>query len=555
MKKKPKLVDGFSFKQSSSNNLDDFNFKKNKVKPTDKKTIINQLDDSDFNDFNDISINPNKTYKNHDFSNLDISESLQNIDNEEVELPEKIGRRQRRKNKKLSKKLKKLNRPHKLLRRIIKLLVVILLLCGIGYGGYIGYKFIKASNNVFRGSIFQIFQNVPLKQDENGRSNFLILGTSEDDPGHEAAYLTDSMLVLSINQTTHDAYMFSVPRDLYVEYGEACPAGYAGKINAYFYCVSDGDTDEDEQNRLAKTQSLIGGIFGLDIQYGAHINYTVVRELVDAVDGIDVDIQGSNGEPGILDRTFDYICNYTCFNVKYDNGVHHLTGQQALYLAMARGHEAPTYGLSRSNFDREVNQQKIIIALKDKASSTGVLTDLNKITSIVDALGNNLRTTIQTNEIRTLADIASKTSSNNIHRLSLVGDDGSNSLLTTAHGDVVPIAGEFNYGDIQAYIHDMITSNPIAAENAPIAVFNGTDQSGFAQTKADELKAAGYNVSLVDNAPDGKYEKVEVYQIGSGNSATANALASLYSVTIKTTTPPISVGEDIRFVIILGSTN
>ena len=84
------------------------------------------------------------------------------------------------------------------------------------------------------------------------------------------------------------------------------------------------------------------------------------EKIIDAVGGVDIDIQGSNGAPGVLDRNFDWRCNYKCYMVKYDNGVHHLDGERALFLAMARGSVEPTYGLGNSNFDREKNQQKII---------------------------------------------------------------------------------------------------------------------------------------------------------------------------------------------------
>jgi anionic cell wall polymer biosynthesis LytR-Cps2A-Psr (LCP) family protein len=348
--------------------------------------------------------------------------------------------------------------------------------------------------------------------------------------------------------------MFSVPRDLYVEYEMACVAGYSGKINSYFSCVNSDDTKEAEQERLATTQKFIGDIFGLDIQYGVHVNHTVIKQAVDAVGGVDVDVQGSNGDSGVLDRNFDWRCNYKCYLVKYDNGVHHLDGEHALFLSMARGDIAPTYGLGNSNFDREKNQQKIIIALKEKAMSTGTLTNLSAVTKLIDAVGDNLRTNIQTNEIRTLMQIANEVKTSDIHTLSLIGDE--NNLVKS--GDyygasvVMPSAGIFDYSEIQAFVAKNLSSNPIVREAALIVVLNGTGQTGYGQTKADALTAEGYTVSLVDNAPEGVYSSVEIYQIGEGNSSTAEKLASLYDVVIKKTAPPIAVDSDVGFVIIFG---
>jgi LCP family protein required for cell wall assembly len=481
---------------------------------------------------------------------IDIDESLREIDNTEKST-DKISRKQRRRLAKLHKK------PRSKLSRIIKWLAIIVLLAGLAISGYMAYKFIVAGNNILQGNIFNVFKSQSLKQDSNGRSNFLILGTSEDDPGHDGANLTDSMLVVSVDQKNKNIYMFSVPRDLYVEYGTDCTAGSSGKINAYFSCVNSGTTAADEQDRLAKTQKLVGDIFGIDIQYGIHANGTVIKDAVNAVDGIDVDIEGSDGAPGILDRNFDWRCNYTCYYVKYDNGVHHLDGEHAWFLSMARGDTVPTYGLSNSNFDREKNQQKILMAIKTKAMTTGILTNLGAVTKLIDALGNNLRTNIQTNEIRTIMQLANSIKSSDMHTISLVSDDDP--VVTSGDYDgasvVMPSAGIYDYNDIQTLIAKNLSSNPIVREAASIVVLNGTGQSGFGKTKADILTADGFNVSLIDNAPDGTYDAVEVYQIGTGNSATAKKLASIYNVTIKTTSPPIAVDSDVRFVIIFGAAN
>ncbi len=480
----------------------------------------------------------------------DIDDSLRQIDDGGSVHKKHLFRRSRQN---LSKSPKR-RRP---VRRIIKWFFILLLIAGLGLGGYVGYKFLAAGGNIFKGSILDLVQNQPLKQDSNGRSNFLILGTSEDDPGHGGAYLTDSMMVLSIDQTNKNAYMFSVPRDLYVKYGMACNSGYAGKINEYFNCVSDNyNSAADEQKRLTETQAFVGNIFGLDIQYGIHVNNTVIKEAVDAVGGVDVDIQGSNGDPGILDRNFDWRCNYTCYLVKYDNGVHHLDGAHALYLAMARGDVAPTYGLSNSNFDREKNQQKIILALKDKAVTTGTLSNIGKVTGLIDALGKNLRTNIETKEIRTLMQLGSEIKSSDIHLISL--QDGDKSVVTSGNYNgasvVMPSAGIYDYTDIKAFIAQNLSSNPVTRENAKIVVLNGSDTVGVAQSAADTLKAKGFNVSLVDNAPTGNYSDVEIYVRDNTKTATLDALKSLYSnAVIKTSGVPLAVNGDVSFVIVYGT--
>jgi len=488
--------------------------------------------------------------RNQAIGRSDIDDSLREIDSLGG-----VSQASRRGKQKIGKPLKRRSP----VKRIFKWLGILILLAGLIVGGYVATKFFSAGTSIFKGSVFDIIKSQPLKQDSNGRSNFLILGTSEDDPGHGGAYLTDSMMILSIDQTNKNAYMFSIPRDLYVQYGMACNSGYSGKINEYFNCVSDDYTSSAaEQKRLTETQAFAGKIFGLDIQYGIHVDNTVIKQAVDAVGGVDVDIEGSNGDPGVLDRNFDWRCNYKCYLVKYTNGVHHLDGEHALFLSMARGDVAPTYGLGNSNFDREKNQQKIIIALKEKATTTGTLTNIGKITSLMDALGSNLRTNIQTSEIRTLAGLAANIKSSDIHSISL--QDANNSVVKTGNYNgqsiVMPAAGMYDYSEIQSFVSQSLSTNPVVREDAKIVVLNGSGVAGVGQTLADKLTSSQFVVSTVANAPDGNYGDIEIYSLNSTKTATLSALKSLYpKATIKTSSPPLAVAGGTSFVIVVGSAN
>ncbi len=542
MKNKRPIIDGFVPRRNGSQlgELHD-RHPKFKVQPIDRSLHTGD----------EVTQDVGRARAGNGLGRSDIDDSLRQIDDGKVNRQEHLFTRHNRQN--LNKSPKR-RRP---VRRAIKWFFIILLIAGIGLGGYLGYKFLAAGGSIFNGSILDLVQSQPLKQDSNGRSNFLILGTSEDDPGHGGAYLTDSMMVLSIDQQNKNAYMFSVPRDLYVKYGMACNSGYSGKINEYFNCVSDNyNSTADEQKRLSETQAFVGNIFGIDIQYGIHVNNTVIKEAVDAVGGVDINIQGSNGDPGILDRNFDWRCNYTCYLVKYDNGVHHLDGAHALYLAMARGDVAPTYGLSNSNFDREKNQQKIILALKEKAMTTGTLSNVGKVTGLIDTLGRNLRTNIETKEIRTLMQLGSEIKSSDIHLISL--QDGDKSVVKSGNYNgasvVMPVAGIYDYTGIKAFIAQNLSSNPVTRENAKIVVLNGSDTAGVGQTVADTLKSKGFNISLVDNAPTAKYADVEIYPLDKTKTATLDALKVLYpSAVIETSGSPLAVSQDVSFVIIYGS--
>lgn len=495
----------------------------------------------------------------------DIDDSLRGIDDETLQGDGKKTRKQRRQDKKDGKK------PKSKTRRIVKWVIIGLVVIILGIIGFFVVKSLNASGNVLQGSFLDLVQNEPLKEDANGRSNFLLVGTSEDDKGHEAGNLTDSIMILSISQSKKDAYTFSIPRDLYVEYGEACASGYRGKINVYFSCSDIGTDDAAEQNRLTKSRAFFGDIVGLDIQYAAHVNYTVLRDVVNAIGGsIQVNIEGNNGagpspEIGIMDSNFDWKCGKVSQRKKncppsghfidFQPGVQTLDAEHALYLAQARGHQAPTYGLAQSNFDRERNQQKILVAIRDKALSAGTLTNLGAVTGLIDALGGNLRTNVETKEIRTLMSLGQEINSTSILSIDLYTQD--NPIFTTgtlpgAGSSVYPKAGVGDYSELQAYLAKQLTSDPIAREGANITVLNGSGVVGVGQTVADKLTDKKFTIDEVANAPEGTYAAYEIYQIGEGNTATAAKLAELYKVTLKKTAPPVSVTGNTDFVIIVG---
>ncbi|MDB5183944.1 MAG: hypothetical protein JWO07_625 [Candidatus Saccharibacteria bacterium] len=497
----------------------------------------------------------------------EINASLTGIDDLETE-PEQ------------PKKGRKPHAPKSKKRKWIVRIILLILVIFLGIGGYFAYKTITASGNVLKGSIFDVFQNQPLKQDDNGRSNILVLGTSEDDPGHQAGNLTDSMMIMSIDQNKKNAFLISIPRDLYVKYGQACDSGYAGKINVYYSCVHSGSGVDADRNALTKTASFVGDIFGLDVQYGVNVNYTVMREMVNAVGGsITVNIEGDGDVPAgvkagsVMDSNFDWKCGVgdrkvthaqvlarcppSGHFIDYGPGPQVLDAEHALYLAQARGDSAPTWGLAQSNFDREKNQQKIIKALREKAVTAGVLSDFGKVSSIIDALGNNLRTTFETKEFHTLVSLAQDIKDNDIQSISLIdGVNGAKPVMTTGNVDgqsvVEPAAGTYDYSDLQLAIQQRMSSDPVIREAAPIAIYNGSGVAGVAQTESGKLKADKFVVDSVGNAPKGDYAQYVLYQIGDGNAGTLAKLQQRYNIKVTPGAPPIIVDSTAKFVLIIG---
>lgn len=460
----------------------------------------------------------------------DIEDSLNQIDNIAPPESQANGRHQRR-----AQRHQMSSRPTKPKKKtskgkIVKRIIIILILVIIGVVGYLAVKAFLAGGKVFNGNPLDILTTkTRLSEDENGRTNILIFGTSGytmEESAWDGAMLTDSIMVVSIDQDEHDAYMMSLPRDLYVQHTN-CPSlgTTTGKLNEVFYCAYA--PNQDEKAGAANLMAKAGEILGLDIQYYIHADWTALVQAVDAVGGVDVTIESTDPR-GIYDSST---------GIKYANGeVAHLNGEKALALARARNHNYGDYGLAGGNYDREKNQQKILAALQQKAMSAGTLLNPVAVSNLIDSLGNNLITDFDTGHVQTLADIASNVQMDQIKQLPFVGrDDGGPDLIGSyapngTYLGEAPLAGVYDYSEIQSYIAQNMSSDPVVREGATVDVLNGSDQVGLAGEKAEELEEDNYTIGEIANAPANISDKVVIYQLNSDMSGTAAALKDKYGV-------------------------
>ena len=336
---------------------------------------------------------------------------------------------------------------------LIGFLVLIILL--IAFGIYYFINVYSAASGALDGNPMDAFFNKkPLQKDEYGRTNFLIFGTAEDDEGHGGAMLTDSILVLSVDQDRKIASTFSVPRDLWVNYTVAgedalgCSVGYKGKINATYYCKLE-DTDEDKEAASRYFAKKITEITDVQIHYYVAVDFRVLRDVVNILGGIDVDVHATD-DRGIYD-----ICMH---NLKLDKGMNYnLNGDVVLDLARARNAYGG-YGLANSNFDREINQQRIMNGIKNKANNIGIFADVNKVKGILESFGENVKTNITWAEIGTAMDVVTglhgDVQSIETQHLYGTGMIGSQSVVIPAGANVESDYSLYNYNRIHLYLRE-----------------------------------------------------------------------------------------------------
>jgi polyisoprenyl-teichoic acid--peptidoglycan teichoic acid transferase len=319
------------------------------------------------------------------------------------------------------------------LKRLMVLLILILFGGLILIGVWDARNISSASNKLFgSGNLLSLIGSSGLKGADSGRVNVLLVGYSVDDPGHPAASLTDSIILLSMSTTSNRGYMLSIPRDLYVK----IPGFGYSKINEAY---QDGG--------MGLLEQVVAQDFATQIDYYALINYASVRDTVNALGGISVNIQSADPR-GLFDPN---ISPADGGPLKLANGVQTLNGQTALNLTRARGDAYDSYGFAQADFDRTEHQRQVLVAIKSKLSWRLVLNP-RKNRQILDAVAANVKTDITAPEARPLFNIFNSIPQNQLQSLNLRDLGGTNYLssYTTAFGQnaLVPSAGLSDYSEI-----------------------------------------------------------------------------------------------------------
>lgn len=381
-------------------------------------------------------------------------------------------------------------------------------------------------------------QDVELNKGKNGRTNVLVFGTSGYDmsgSGHDGYQLTDSIMIISLEQSSGDVAMVNIPRDLYV--GNTC--SNTGKINEVYHCANSGDTDEIAgKDALAATVETVTNV---DTQYYVHVDWGALVQVVDSIGGITV--------------TLDEDIDDTWTNTHIKAGVAtNLNGEQALGLARAR------HGTEQGDLSRGNSQQKILIALQQKLLGGNI--SIAEATSLLNTLGDNVRTDFNSNELVTIFHLASNMKTTNLRQVPLVTDDFAYVKSTSMNVDgtevsfVIPALGSGDFSAIKKYIARSFSSDPAVREEAKIVILNGASVQGLASDEKSILESAGYEISNIGDAPDGVYpEKYYLYDLTNEKPATKTALENRYSTTAKTADllPNDISARGADFVLILGA--
>lgn len=241
-----------------------------------------------------------------------------------------------------------------------------------------------------------------LRNNELERLNILLLGIrGVNDPN--GGLLTDTIMVASIKPKTGEVALISIPRDLYMDMPYS---DHKNKINEAYAL---GMKKEGWKGGLKYSKKAVSDVTGLDIHYAVSVDFEAFREIIDTLGGVTI----------TLDKPFSEKNQFEEGVIELPAGRQVIDGKTALLFVRAR--------FSTSDFDRAKRQQQVLIAVKEKALNLGVLSNPFKIISILNSIGNHIRTNAELWEIQELAVLAGKIEASNIKRL--VFDTSQEGLL------------------------------------------------------------------------------------------------------------------------------
>ena len=223
--------------------------------------------------------------------------------------------------------------------------------------------------------------NLVSNKDFNEPLTFLFLGVDSEGDGlnANAAFNGDTLMLMSFNPKTLDAILLSIPRDTYVPI--ACNHNNYAKINS------------SAAYGTSCVISTINNLLDINIDYYVKINFKGVVDLVEAVGGVEVNVEAPSY---MADKYGGKVCEQNSDRqfgnklVCMNPGMQTLNGEQALAYARCR------HMYIGSDLDRVKHQQQVVEALANKAMH---FSSIKEFQDILNAVSKNIATNMDTDTI------------------------------------------------------------------------------------------------------------------------------------------------------------
>ncbi|MEV4197511.1 LCP family protein [Micromonospora globbae] len=191
-----------------------------------------------------------------------------------------------------------------------------------------------------------------------GAMNVMILGSDSRDPEGTQGSRTDTIILAHLPKDRSSAQLISIPRDTWVSVPKSKDGSRGGrdaKINAAY-----------AWGGVPLMVQTVEKFTGVRVDHVAIIDFAGFKEIIDALGGIEVDVEK----------------NFTSIHPPYRN---FKRGPQTMDGAAALDYSRQRKQFADGDFARIRHQQQVIKAILDKAASGGLLTNPGKLNSFIQA--------------------------------------------------------------------------------------------------------------------------------------------------------------------------
>ncbi|MGM0113107.1 LCP family glycopolymer transferase [Enterococcus sp. DIV0187] len=241
------------------------------------------------------------------------------------------------------------------------LLAIILVIVGVGAKMYHDVK--STADDAYETVKRSGSEKRQVNLSEQEPFSVLLLGVDTGALGRTEQGRSDTMMVATVNPSTNESLLVSLPRDTYAE---IVGHNTEDKIN-HAYAFGGAAMSMDTVEKLVD----------IPINHYITINMEGIEALVDAVGGIEVD------------NPFEFTYEGTTF----PKGSQELDGELALKYSRMR------YDDPNGDYGRQERQRQIITGVSKKVLSTNGLTNYQ---SILTTMGENVKTDLSFTDMRTL---------------------------------------------------------------------------------------------------------------------------------------------------------
>lgn len=278
----------------------------------------------------------------------------------------------------------------------------------------------------------------PMPPKDSNRWNLLVFGIEGESHPNAGPLLTDTILVASLDKTTGNVALASVPRDLTVRITDTV----TDKINAaYLY------------NGLSGTERLYSRILGIHIDNTVVVDMDAFVSVVNTLGGIDVNL-------AVPFKESQQWAGKEGYAFSLPAGPNHLDGQNALYYVRSR--------YSSSDFDRSRRQMEVLLAIKQKAEVLNLTKDPIKVLQLVTSLSKHITTDLNLFDISSIKDLVSAQSQvNKVKQYHLTTENLLYETSRKSDGAYILLPRDNTLAHIKKFFQTELTAHPVLPTPIP----------------------------------------------------------------------------------------